>query len=382
MTANKTDTGERPKTRFVLLKAAAVFLISVIVIAGLIIVRDSGRVIDRTHEIDKLTSGVLKQFSITDKDLVRETKEEMALGRRKYFHVYRQYKAPKDVSLHDVGESLTGRLKRTHFRIAASDYHYAEIADTARFEIKFKRFDIFSLRLDKARDKKPRYAARKYKDPKVAIVLDDFGYNNRNVGSILAMNIPITFSILPNQAYSTKISEEADAGGREVILHMPLEPIEEDVRLEPDTITTKMSRDEIRDKLQAAAKSIPHLKGISNHMGSKAMQDEEVVTTMITFMEDKGIFFLDSLVADRSLAKEIAKRRGVRFAERSVFLDNEKDPEYIRGQLYKLRDAAFRTGEAIGIGHDRTSTVKVLAEVLPELQEEGIRFVYASELSE
>jgi len=46
----------------------------------------------------------------------------------------------------------------------------------------------------------------------------------------------------------------------------------------------------------------------------------------------------------------------------------------------KLVKEVDEMGQAIGIGHDRKNTLKVLKEQLPRLAEEGYQFVFVSEV--
>ncbi|MFH1752901.1 MAG: divergent polysaccharide deacetylase family protein [Candidatus Omnitrophota bacterium] len=223
-----------------------------------------------------------------------------------------------------------------------------------------------------------RYAISK-DGAKIAIVLDDWGYNQKNLKSLLAIEAPITLSVLPNLPYSRVIAEKAHAGGKEVILHLPLEP-HEAMPLENNTITSGMVDEEALENLNSAILSIPHLKGVSNHMGSKATEDAKLMLVLLDEMKREGLYFLDSLVTTKSVCSDIADAAGVKFASRSVFLDNELDSEYIKEQIMETARQALQTGQAIGIGHDRAITIKALAEMVPKLREMGIEIVPVSEI--
>jgi polysaccharide deacetylase 2 family uncharacterized protein YibQ len=41
---------------------------------------------------------------------------------------------------------------------------------------------------------------------------------------------------------------------------------------------------------------------------------------------------------------------------------------------------AIKTGDAIGIGHDKAKTIAALKEMLPKFEENGIQLVYVSDL--
>ena len=50
--------------------------------------------------------------------------------------------------------------------------------------------------------------------------------------------------------------------------------------------------------------------------------------------------------------------------------------------MKKTERIARSTGSAVAIGHDRTVTIDVLLEIVPEMEGKGIEFVFLSELIE
>jgi len=214
---------------------------------------------------------------------------------------------------------------------------------------------------------------------RIAIVLDDWGYNTRNLASLENIKYRVTFSILPNLPYSAFISHELHRRGFEVILHLPMEPREE-YRLEKGTIVSSMSEGEIRKIVSADLKSIAPVRGVSNHMGSRATADPRIMKIIFKELKIRHLYFLDSLVSGSSVCQQLAKEERIGFAARDVFLDNEENPTYIRGQINELKNKAKIYGYAIGIGHDRKNTIEVLKEMMPQLVREGYRFVFLSEV--
>ena len=57
--------------------------------------------------------------------------------------------------------------------------------------------------------------------PKVAIVMDDLGPNKGLAQTVLALNAPLTLSILPHQTYSEWIAKEGYRLGHQIIAHVP-----------------------------------------------------------------------------------------------------------------------------------------------------------------
>lgn len=215
---------------------------------------------------------------------------------------------------------------------------------------------------------------------KIAIVIDDFGYNLNNLPLLKKIREPITVSVLPHLSYSRAMAENLNSLGFEVILHLPLEP-KERYRLEKDTILTGMNEEAIKAITNRALDGTPFVKGTSNHMGSKATEDERTMSVVFKELKRRRLYFLDSLVTGKSVCRNVSKEVGVPFARRDIFLDNEPDSAYIKGQLNKLKLRAQRLGEAIGIGHDRKLTIEVLKEAIPEFKKQGFKFVYVSDLA-
>ncbi len=215
---------------------------------------------------------------------------------------------------------------------------------------------------------------------KIAIVLDDWGYNLDNASAISQIKYPLTIAILPNLSYSEQIADEAKHNNKEVILHLPMEPYEK-FRLEKNTILASMDNKNIVKILNSDLDSVKYARGINNHMGSRVTGDKRVMSVIFDELKNKKLYFLDSYVSPKTVASQLAKDKNVRFAKRDIFLDNNPDYEYIKGQLYKLAAKAKRYGKAIGIGHDRKTTIETLRSIMPKLEKDGYKFVYVSEIA-
>lgn len=214
----------------------------------------------------------------------------------------------------------------------------------------------------------------------VALVLDDFGYNLRNIDALKKTVPPITFAILPDAPFTEKICEFALENKIETIVHLPLEPENAKVPLEENTITLDMDQNEIGEVIKESFKYVSTALGASNHMGSKATKDLKIMSIVMEELKKLNKYYLDSYTTNSEICKELADKYGVKYLRRDVFLDNEKDPEKIKEQFKKLIDIARKNKYAIGIGHDRVSTVSVLEKIVREKEYSDINFVYLSEL--
>jgi hypothetical protein len=216
--------------------------------------------------------------------------------------------------------------------------------------------------------------------PKVAIVLDDFGYTKKNLAALKAAGIPITMAILPNTPYSKAAVDFASANGMEVILHLPMEPKNAKEKLEKDTVKVAMKASEIREIIGRDLDTMPSAKGISNHMGSKATADGTVMRVLFEDLGKRKMYFLDSMTTDEPVSKKVAEELGVPMARRDIFIDHINDETYVKNQMEKIMKMAMGGDDVVAIGHDRSITVKVLQEYAPRMKKSGIRFVLLSEM--
>jgi len=216
--------------------------------------------------------------------------------------------------------------------------------------------------------------------PKVAFIIDDLGYETEIAIKMMELEFPLTFSILPFLKYSGYIAEEGKKNNREIMLHLPMEPNNSSADPGPGAIKSYMSEEEIRQAVRGSIFDFPYVIGVNNHMGSKITEDREIMKIILEEIRRYDLFFIDSITTRNSIAYQVAQEMGVKTAVRTVFLDNESDMEYIKGQMLEAQEIALRDGEAIAIGHSRINTFYVLKRMIPELIKAGIEIVSVSEL--
>ncbi len=204
--------------------------------------------------------------------------------------------------------------------------------------------------------------------PKLAIVIDDIGYS-KELGEELFKIKGLTYSILPDLPYSRYFAELANENNKEIMLHIPLEPRDADKYGKSENlITTAMSDAEISKKIEKFISSVPNIKGVNNHMGSKFTENEIKMRVLLEKIKGRNLFFLDSRTSAQSVAYNVAKDMGIKSYKRDIFLDHEVNEEKIREQLLKALDDAMNKGYAVAIGHPHKETIKVLKEMLPEIE--------------
>ncbi len=217
--------------------------------------------------------------------------------------------------------------------------------------------------------------------PHISIIIDDMGNNLHDGRAAIALPGNLTFAILPHTTYSKRLATIAHNADKEVMLHQPMEAISNNHLLGEGGITLDMSQEEIERTLRKNLASVPFSAGINNHMGSLMTRHSSNMGWLMAELQRRGsLYFIDSKTTPKSVAAQIAKKYDIPNAQRNVFLDNSVDPLYIKEQFNDLIRQAKLTGSAIGIGHPHSETTAVLAELLPTLEQHGIKLVPVSKI--
>jgi len=216
---------------------------------------------------------------------------------------------------------------------------------------------------------------------RAAIIIDDLGRDKQIVRRFLGLGLPLTYSILPYQPYSLEIARMVSSQGREVLLHLPMEP-RDYPEVNPGTgcLLLSMPQEKIQAELIAQIKSVPYCAGVNNHMGSLFTESEEPVTWVFSVLKERNLFFVDSLTTSHSVAPKVAENIGIPYSQRTHFLDIEIDEDVIIQQLCRLADHAARYGMAVGIGHPFEETLSALPKARQAFVQKGVRLVTISEM--
>ena len=157
----------------------------------------------------------------------------------------------------------------------------------------------------------------------IAIIIDDIGYNyGHEIQALIASPYAITLAILPEVEYGPRIAQDAVAQGKEVIMHLPMEKALD----MPGTIYTWMGEQQIRDLLAADINDVPGAVGINNHMGVAGTADPATMRAVMSFVRERGLFFVDSKVTSNSVVSQMATEQGLPALVRDVFLDRQRRP--------------------------------------------------------
>jgi uncharacterized protein len=216
---------------------------------------------------------------------------------------------------------------------------------------------------------------------RIAILIDDIGQDLKPLDELLRLDAPIAFSVLPFRSHSVKAARKIHEAGREVLLHLPMEPLDYPERDPGEgALLNAMSDQEIRSQVEKDLKAVPFARGVNNHMGSRFMQDGKKLRVLFGKLRERDLYFIDSLTTASSRAAEVADETTVQFASREIFIDHAVDREMVFRNLRGLLKKKGRRQSFLVIGHPYPETIQALKTYLPRLQSAGVEVISPSQL--
>ncbi len=216
--------------------------------------------------------------------------------------------------------------------------------------------------------------------PRLAIIIDDIGYNIPLGQRAVAINAPLTLAVLPHTPGAKQLAKAGFLSGKEIMLHAPMSNIGHK-ELGPGALTSDMNQQDFIRTLRGNIAAIPHIRGVNNHMGSQLTTQPQPMQWLMQELKNQDLFFVDSLTHSRSVALKLAYQYGLSTAKRDIFLDNEQDTVAIEKALLQAIALARHQGYAIAIGHPYAETLTVLEKILPQLAHSDIQIVHASTIT-
>ncbi|MCC6750008.1 MAG: divergent polysaccharide deacetylase family protein [Deltaproteobacteria bacterium] len=194
--------------------------------------------------------------------------------------------------------------------------------------------------------------------PCLALVIDDVGREVAALERLLALRFDASYAVLPHARETVAARRLLVAHGREILLHLPLEP--ENPARESDEPVVLRRAGPIEGPARECLDRVPEAVGVNNHMGSAFSRSEAALGRLLVAMPRPGLWFLDSRTTPESRICVVARRRGTPCVTRDVFLDDPPDPVSIRKRLRDAVSVARKRGWAVIIGHPLPATIEAL----------------------
>ena len=202
---------------------------------------------------------------------------------------------------------------------------------------------------------------------KLAIVIDDIGYRQKEDNAIYALPKEVSVAIIPVAPNATARAKQAFSQNRDILIHLPMQPKNSSLPIEREALLVGMNDEQVTRLIESARHKVPYAIGLNNHMGSRATTDKATMQQLMKILAEEKLFFLDSKTAGDSVAVKTAQAFGVKALERHIFLDDEDSLANTQQQFQRAIDYARRHGSAIMIGHPRKHSITALQQGLATL---------------
>lgn len=216
--------------------------------------------------------------------------------------------------------------------------------------------------------------------PMVSLIIDDLGDRLRDGQRAIALPGQVTYSILPQTTFSHRFAELVHRQGKEVMLHQPMEAVTGRA-MGPGGLSIHMTRDDFVNTLRANLASVPHARGLNNHMGSLLTRHPGQMGWLMHELWQQGdLYFVDSTTTNQTVALKVALEHRLPGLRRNIFIDHARNDAAIRAQFARFVAQAKAVGSSVAIAHPYPETLLVLEEMLPTLTEQGIDLISVSAL--
>ena len=326
--------------------------------------------LDITQEINASIFQTFEQLAIKNQDILftenavrLNTKGEpypfITLELSKKNSTQKYFQSQKEIDI--FVSTLSKNLKKRNF----SQTRVKLINEKQFLYITFNNIISHIIRLEPRKERMNSFNPLKSDKFYFTLIIDDVGENFTIARKMMDLPFPVILSIWPQSTHGTSIATLAHEKGLPVFLHQPMEPKpnkNSTPRMGLNGLKTNMSQKEITQILQRNMLSVPHTRGINNHMGSKFTTTPKAIETLLRALKDimPHILILDSLTHNDSLLYSSAKQYGFLTGERNYFIDNNNTNSNITQMLTKAYNFAKNNGHAYVIGHARQKALQAL----------------------
>ena len=210
--------------------------------------------------------------------------------------------------------------------------------------------------------------------PRIAIVISDLGLSEAATeAAIQTLPAGVSLAFSPYATNLARWIPLARAAGHEVLLAMPMEPMDYPSNDPgPHTLLTTTSDARNLERLAWVLGRARGYVGIVNHMGSRFTISEKHLRPVMAALKERGLLFLDSRSSGRSVAARIARDAGVPRAVNDRFIDTRASRAAIDDRLGEIERLAKSSGVGVGIGFPYPVTVERVRAWAATLEKKGL----------
>ncbi len=215
--------------------------------------------------------------------------------------------------------------------------------------------------------------------PKVALVIGGLGLNAAQTrAAIEGLPPEVTLSFVPYADGLQGWVDQARAQGHEVLLEIPMEPLDYPANDPgPYTLLAQSRPDETKARLEWLLSRTTGYFGVTNYLGGKFLTSEQATGPFLSALKQRGLAFLD----DGSGGAVRGGGAGVSRASADRIIDEQLTPDSIERHLLALENSALRGGGALGAGFAYPVTLAQVSRWSEGLAARGYQLAPASAIT-
>jgi len=219
---------------------------------------------------------------------------------------------------------------------------------------------------------------------RLALVLYGFGEDDSLARAVFSLAAPFAVALAPAAKGSATQFALAHARAREVVLHVPLEPVNyPQINPGPGTILVTMTPSQIASRMRKYVDRAEPVVAVANHMGSLATQDMTVMTALFRELKRERLPFVHVNPAPGAVCRSLSSDLGVVYDEPDAMIDAEArgaDARALERRWKKLLAAARERGRLVVWVRATPTVARWLPRAAAPARLEGVSLVPLSAL--
>lgn len=217
--------------------------------------------------------------------------------------------------------------------------------------------------------------------PKIAILITGLGLSLSETNKSIRLNPELTLGFSPYSFNLDKLAEEARKYGHEVMVNLPLEPLDypaDDPG--PLALITELPDEENAKRLEFIINQFSGSEGLYCVDNEKFTRSVAGASLILNKLQAKKKIFLYAVETNNGIIQQLAEKYNYNLLMNDIYIDEEISTNAININLQKLEEVAKNNGFAIGIANPYPITLDILEEWYKSLSEKGISLVPISKI--
>lgn len=217
---------------------------------------------------------------------------------------------------------------------------------------------------------------------RVVIVVAGLGISQTSTQqAITELPGSVTLAFAPYGNSLGRWMQRARKSGHELLLQVPMEPLDEANIPGAHTLKANATRSENLTHLHWAMSRITNYVGIMNHLGGRMLAQTGGLKDVFAEIADRGLMFFEDGSVRNSIGEGMAVRTLLPYAKGNVLIDNVRSRAAIAEKLEKLASEAKRTGLAVGVANAFPDSISLIAQFVRKAKELGIEITPVSAIA-